>query len=91
MSKEEGIVLDSNQEEIEQLARKWRHKKRLGERLLKIGGSGFLISMLSPFDFEGPVAEIVTAAITAVGYGLKETAEYHLDNIEEDYPSVKTR
>ena len=91
MSKETGIVLDSNKEEVEALTRKWRHKKNLGERLMKIGGSGFVITMLSPFDFEGPLAEIVTAAITAVGFGMKETAEYHLENLKEDYPSVKTK
>ena len=77
-----AIVMDSNREEITDLSQKWQDKKRLGERIMKIGGSGFIISLLSPFDFDGPIVEIVTAVITAVGYGIKEFSEYKIDNIE---------
>ena len=89
--KNKAIVLESNPQEIEELARKWRKRKRLGERLVKLGGSGLFVSLLSPFDFEGPVAEIVTAAIAAVGYGIKEAAEYNLENLEEERESLEAK
>lgn len=90
MNKEKGIVLESSKEEIEQLTKKWKKRKNLGERLLKLGRNGFIVTVLSPFDFEGPVAEILTATIATVGYGLKELSEYNLDNIQEE-TSIKTR
>ena len=90
MNKEKGIVLESSKEEIEQLTKKWKKRKNLGERLLKLGRNGFIVTVLSPFDFEGPVAEILTATIATVGYGLKELSEYNLDNIQEE-ESIKTR
>lgn len=90
MNKDKGIVLESSKEEISELTKKWQRRKRLGERLLKLGRNGFIVTVLSPFDFEGPVAEILTATIATVGYGLKEVSEYNLDNIQEE-SSVKTR
>ena len=90
MNKEKGIVLESSKEEIEQLTKKWKKRKNLGERLLKLGRNGFIVTVLSPFDFEGPVAEILTATIATIGYGLKELSEYNLDNIQEE-ASIKTR
>ena len=89
MSKTSAVVLDSNKEEINKLSQKWQDKKRLGERLMKIGGSGFVVTLLSPFDFEGPVAEIATAVIAGVGYGMKEIAEYKLEGLEQK--TSKTR
>ena len=89
--KDKAIVLESTPQEIETLTRKWERRKRLGERLLKLGKNGFIVTVLSPFDFEGPVAEILTAAVAAVGYGMKETAEYNLENLEEDKEALKTR
>ena len=90
MKNNTGIIIDSTPEEIEKLTKKWKKTKRLGERLLKIGRNGFIVTLLSPFDFEGPVAEIVTATVAAVGYGMKEAAEYQLENIEEE-SNIKTR
>lgn len=89
--KDKAIVLESTPEEIEILTRKWKKRKNLGERLLKLGRNGFIITILSPFDFEGPVAEILTATVAAVGYGMKEAAEYNLENLEEEKQSIKSR
>lgn len=89
--KDKAIVLESTPEEIEILTRKWKKRKNLGERLLKLGRNGFIITILSPFDFEGPVAEILTATVAAAGYGIKETAEYNLENLEEEKQSIKSR
>ena len=84
MNKSVGVVIDSNKEDIDELKKKWERKKRLGQRLYKIGSSGFVITLLSPFDFEGPAAEIISASIAVAGYGLKETAEHKIENIEAE-------
>ncbi len=89
--KDKAIVLESTPEEIEMLTKKWKKRKKLGERLLKLGRNGFIVTILSPFDFEGPVAEILTATVAAVGYGMKEAAEYNLENLEEEKQSIKSR
>lgn len=84
MNKPVGVVISSNKEEIDELKKKWERKKRLGQRLFKIGSSGFVVTILSPFDFEGPVAEIISASIAFAGFGLKQTAEYKIENLEEE-------
>ena len=89
MSRTSAVVLDSNKEEIARLTKKWQDKKRLGERLLKIGSSGFVVTLLSPFDFEGPVAEIATAVIAGVGFSMKEIAEYKLEGLEQSTPKTR--
>ncbi len=88
---DKAIVLESSPQEIEELTKKWKKRKKLGERLLKLGRNGFIITVLSPFDFEGPVAEILTATVAAVGYGIKETAEYNLENLEEEREAIKRK
>lgn len=85
MNNTKGVVIDSSKQEIDDLKKKWERKKRLGDRLLKVGGSGFVVTLLSPFDFEGPVAEIISATIAVAGYSLKQTAEYKIDNIEAEH------
>ena len=82
MTKTPNAVQVSNKEENNPIKQKWQKLKRLGERLLKIGGSGFIVTLLSPFDFEGPVAEIITAILATIGFILKEVAEYKLESIE---------
>lgn len=83
MSSKRVVIAESNEQEIINLTKKWQKNKRIGNRLLKIGGSSFVVTLLSPFDFEGPIAEIITAIITAAGFILKEIAEYKLENLEE--------
>ena len=86
MNNKKGIVLESSNEEIEKLSRKWEkweNRKKLGERLLKIGSSGFIVTLLSPFDFEGPLAEIATAVLAGTGFALKEFSEFMMDTTKE--------
>ena len=78
-----SAVIDSNPEEIAKLTKKWQKMQKTGERLYKFGTSGFVITLLSPFDFEGPVAEIVAAVVAAVGFGMKTIAKNKLANADE--------
>ena len=76
------IVLDSNQNEIEQLTRKWKKVKNIGDGILSFGSAGFVGSVLSPFDFEGPVVEIVTAVVAVAGFIVRKIGENHLADIQ---------
>ena len=62
--------------------KKWKRIRNIGDGILKFGGAGFIGSVLSPFDFEGPIIEIVTAIVTVIGFILKKTGESHLEDIE---------
>ena len=79
-----AIVIDSTKEKNEELKKKWSKINKVSETLTSISSSGFIISLLSPFDFEGPVIEIVTAATAAVGFILKKVSESKLDKLEDN-------
>ena len=79
-----AIVIDSTKEKNEELKKKWSKVNKVSETLTSISSSGFIISLLSPFDFEGPVIEIVTAAVAAVGFILKKVSESKLDKLEDN-------
>ena len=79
-----AIVIDSTKEKNEELKKKWSKVNKISETLISISSSGFIISLLSPFDFEGPVIEIVTAAVAAVGFILKKVSESKLDKLEDN-------
>ena len=81
MSKK-AIVLESNQEEIDKLTKKWEKVRDVGDRAFKISSSGFIITVLSPFDFEGPVAEIITAVAAVGGFVTKKIAESKLEELK---------
>ena len=77
-----AIVIDSTIEKNEELKKKWSKVNEVSKTLTSISSSGFIVSLLSPFDFEGPVIEIVTAAVAAVGFILKKVSESKLDKLE---------
>ena len=62
--------------------KKWKRYRNIGDGILKFGSAGFIGSVLSPFDFEGPIVEIVTAIVAIVGFILKKTGESHLEELE---------
>ena len=68
-------------EEYNRLLRKYKDMKLVGDILLGIGGTGFVGSVLSPFDFEGPVIEILTGIIALVGLILKKVGENNLADL----------
>ena len=76
-----AIVIDSDKEEIERQKKKWKKVKEIGETAFKISSSGFVITLLSPFDFEGPVAEIITAVGAVGGFVTKKIADSKLNDL----------
>jgi len=76
------IIIDSDKEKINKLKEKWQKVKTNGEILEKISTSGFVVSILSPFDFEGPITEIVTAIIAIIGFIIKRKALNELGKID---------
>ena len=77
-----AIIIDSDKEEIAQLMNKWKKVKNVGDGILSFGSAGFVGSVLSPFDFEGPVVEIVTAVITVCGFIVKKIGENKIEELE---------
>lgn len=76
-----AIIIDSSNEKNSELIRKWSRVYELSNSAMKTASSGFLITLLSPLDFEGPVAEILTAAIAAVGFSMKKVSEAKLEKL----------
>ena len=72
-----AVVIDSNAEEIAKL----RARMKKGETLFKLGKSSLVVTLLSPFDFEGPIAEIISAVIAAVGFTMKKQAEVKINEL----------
>ena len=70
-----------NSQEYEYLLRKYKDMKLVGDILLGIGGTGFIGSVLSPFDFEGPIIEILTGMIAIIGIVLKKVGESRLADL----------
>ena len=76
------IIMDSNKDEISRLTKKWKTVKNVGDGILSFGSAGFVGSVLSPFDFEGPVIEIVTAIVAVCGFIVKKIGENKLEEFE---------
>lgn len=76
------IIINSDKEKINKLKEKWQKVKINGEKLEKISTSGFVVSMLSPFDFEGPMIELITIIIAVVGFVMKRKATNELGKID---------
>ncbi len=77
-----AVIIDSNEEEIQRLTEKWKKVEKKAKKLINFGTSGAVITILSPFDFEGPVAEIVTTVIAAVGFIMKNVARNKLEELQ---------
>lgn len=78
------VILDSSKEKNEKLKKRWSTVNSVANVLTTASTSGFVVSLLSPFDFEGPVIEIVTAVLAAVGFIMKKVSTAKLENIEEN-------
>ncbi|MBR6137327.1 MAG: hypothetical protein IKQ06_04150 [Bacilli bacterium] len=67
-------------QETKKQIKRWRNLKLVGDILTGVGGTGFIGSVLSPFDFEGPIIEIMTGTIALGGLIMKKVSK---NNIEE--------
>ena len=73
-----------NKIEIEIFTEKWKKIEKRGKILFEIGMSGVIITVLSPFDFEGQIAEIITAIIAVIGFTMKTVAKNKLSNYNDE-------
>lgn len=81
-SKNAGVVMiDSSKEKSDKLRKKWGAINDVSNGLINISTSGFVVSLLSPFDFEGPVVEIVTAVLAGGGFVMKKVSESKLNKL----------
>lgn len=48
-----AIVIDTSREKIDKLKKKWIKINKMSTNMTTIAGSGFLLTLLSPLDFEG--------------------------------------
>ena len=76
------LVIDADKEKIEKLKKRWSTVNKVSNVALTLSSSGFIVSLLSPFDFEGPVIEIVTAVLAGVGLVMKKVSEVKLNKLE---------
>ena len=84
-----AIIIDSNKEELAKLTKKWKKIQRTGKTLYRLGTSGFVLTLLSPFDIEGPVAEVVASVVAVVGFSMKTIAKNKLEDAREEYLDSK--
>ncbi len=70
-----------NSDEYTRVLRKYKNMKLVGDILLGIGGTGCVGCVLSPFDFEGPIIEILTGIIAIIGIILKKAGENNLADL----------
>lgn len=82
-----------DQKKIEKLKKKWTTINNVSTAVSSIAGSGFIVSLLSPFDFDGPIIEIVTAVTALVGFLGKMISKYILEQLKdkEDIKNLATK
>ena len=75
------VVIESSKEKNEKLKKRWTTVNEISNSLTGISTSGFVVSLLSPFDFEGPVIEMITAALAGIGFVMKKVSESKLEKL----------
>lgn len=70
----DAIVVTEKKENVKTMKEKAQTSKTVfeciyeaGDGITKVASKALIISLLSPFDFEGPVIEIVSAVATGIG------------------------
>lgn len=83
------IIIEENREEVNKLKEKLDKKEKtfttlgkVGKSLTNFGMPVFIGSILSPFDFEGPVIEMVSALTLGVGALINTIAKKELEEIK---------
>lgn len=78
------IVIDSTKEKNNKLKARWKKIHEGANKVSQISSSGFIVSLLSPFDFDGPIIEIATAVVAGVSFVVKKVAESRLSALNGD-------
>lgn len=85
----ETLVINESKEDVSKMKEALAAKEKFYIKLNKVGNSlttlsqpVFIASILSPFDFEGPLIEIISAVTLGIGALTKVIAKGKLENIE---------
>jgi len=73
------IVLDSIPDKNEKLREKWTNINNIAKVAGGLSSGGFVISLLSPFDIEGPLVEIITAVFAAGAFAVEKYSSNKID------------
>ncbi len=96
MKARDYIVLEENKSTVDNISKqieKYQRIQQIGTSLFIIGSSSFVVTVLSPFDFEGPVAEILACLIGTTGTIMKATANNKLNRLDpnQTYQRIKKK
>lgn len=84
-----SIVVKEKKEDINKLKEKLAKKEKIfgvlndvGTAITTFATPTLVGSLLSPFDFDGPVVEIISGVVLLVGIGLKSISKAQLNKIK---------
>ena len=84
-----GIIIDMDIEKIEELKKKWKNVNKISSKMLDVSKVSFWISLLSPFDFDGPLIELMAGVISLVSLYLVKLSDKKIIEIEENLNNRK--
>lgn len=89
MNNKNVLVVKEEKETIDKISKGLKSKRRtfeilgsVGETITKFSGPVFIGSILSPFDIEGPIVEIITGVALASGYFMEKISKSNIDKID---------
>ena len=77
--KEKRENVDKMKQELAKKEKQYTTLKNVGEALSAFGTPVLIGSLLSPFDFDGPIIEIVSGVVLIAGTIMKKVAQNELD------------
>lgn len=85
----DAVVVSESKDDIKRLSEELANRKNKYEKMYKVGSllttigePALAVTLLSPFDIEGPVAEIVSAVAIAAGIIMKNISQNKLEKID---------
>ena len=79
-----GIIIDTDKEKIDVLRKKWKNINKISSKMLDASTVSFWITLLSPFDFDGPLIELISGVISIVSLYLVKISDKNLKEIENN-------
>ena len=82
------VVINEDRENARKIEEYCKKKKKLeminkfGDKMVKYGNPILIGSVLSPFDFEGPIIEIVSGVVVLTGFVAKQVSSNKLQKLE---------
>ena len=83
------IIIESTKEKNEELKQKWQKINSISSKFLDAASISFWITLLSPFDLEGPLIEVVAAVVSAISLYLVKKSDKKLEELGYEKNSKK--